>query len=76
MLAETGDTRLELTGAFNFRDLGGYKTKGGNTLRKGLLFRSDDLWRLSDSDILRLRSLKLKAPVNSRRAPPVSDNIA
>ena len=66
MLAETGGTRLELTGAFNFRDLGGYKTKSGDTLQKGLLFRSDDLWRLSDSDILRLKGLGINSVIDLR----------
>ena len=66
MLDETDSARLALNGAFNFRDLGGYKTKDGNTLRKGLLFRSDDLWRLSDSDILQLKDLGINSVIDLR----------
>jgi protein-tyrosine phosphatase len=66
MVVETGGTRLELNGAFNFRDLGGYKTKDDHTLRPGLLFRSDDLWRLSDTDVLRLKELGLKCVIDLR----------
>ena len=66
MLDETGGARLELNGAFNFRDLGGYVTKDRNTLRTGLLFRSDDLWRLDDSDISQLMKLRLKSVIDLR----------
>ena len=72
MVDETGGARLELNGAFNFRDLGGDVTKDGNTLRTGLLFRSDDLWRLSDSDVLRLRELGIKCVVDLRSESEVS----
>ncbi len=66
MVDETGGARLELNGAFNFRDLGGYVTKDGNTLRTGLLFRSDDLWRLDDSDISQMVELHLKSVIDLR----------
>jgi protein-tyrosine phosphatase len=41
---------LELEGASNFRDLGGYVGAGGRTVRWRMVFRSDGLDRLSAGD--------------------------
>jgi len=42
--------QIDLDGCLNFRDLGGYPTGSGRTLRWRLLFRSDSLHRLSEAD--------------------------
>jgi protein-tyrosine phosphatase len=47
--------RVELEGCLNFRDLGGYATSDGRTLRRGLLFRSDALHLLTPGDVARIR---------------------
>lgn len=47
---------LTLTGAPNFRDLGGYATASGATVRRHRLFRSDHLGALRASDISTLNS--------------------
>lgn len=39
---------LQIEGAYNVRDLGGYKTKDGGTTRWGLLYRADGLHGLSE----------------------------
>jgi len=44
----------------NLRDLGGYKTKSGATVAKGLVYRSDQLSGISPRDMERLVNLKLK----------------
>ncbi|CAN7760167.1 tyrosine-protein phosphatase [Paenibacillus sp. LjRoot153] len=38
---------LQVEGAYNLRDLGGYKTKDGRMTRWGVLFRADGLHKLS-----------------------------
>lgn len=43
-----------LSGAFNFRDLGGLPTGPGGSVRPGVLFRSDTLQELTDADVERL----------------------
>lgn len=53
--------RLELHGAVNFRDLGGYSAAGGKQVKWGQLFRSDSLAELSDSDMDRLAALGLRS---------------
>jgi hypothetical protein len=43
---------VALDGCFNFRDLGGYRTRDGRQLRSGRVFRSDGLQRLSAADMM------------------------
>lgn len=57
---------VPLSGAFNFRDLGGYRAADGRTTRWGRLFRSDTLHELTDSDVAVLRSLGLSTVVDLR----------
>ncbi|MBT3319804.1 MAG: tyrosine-protein phosphatase [Clostridia bacterium] len=42
---------VKLEKALNFRDLGGYESSLGGTVKSGKLFRSDSLANLSDADI-------------------------
>jgi protein-tyrosine phosphatase len=46
---------VPLDGCLNFRDLGGYPTRDGRTVRWGQVFRSDALHLLSRRDVARLR---------------------
>lgn len=58
--------RLELAGSFNFRDLGGYETSDGKTLRWRKLFRADALHRLTPEDINQLRDIGLTTVIDLR----------
>lgn len=49
--------RIELEGATNFRDLGGYLGAGGRPIRSGRVFRSDGLHRLTASDHKKFETL-------------------
>jgi protein-tyrosine phosphatase len=49
------ERRIELEGCHNFRDLGGYPTRGGGRLRWRTLFRSDALHHLTPSGLSRFR---------------------
>jgi protein-tyrosine phosphatase len=53
-----------LEGQPNFRDLGGYQTSNGQTLRTGLVFRSGELPRTTDADLETLKDLGVKTVVN------------
>ncbi len=59
---------VELDGVFNFRDLGGYPTEDGRSLRWRTLFRADGLGRLTADDVETLRPIALKTVVDLRRA--------
>ena len=43
--------RVPMSGTANFRDVGGYATVDGTHVRRDVLFRSDDLASLNDSDL-------------------------
>lgn len=45
------ERRIELEGLTNFRDLGGYRTDAGRTVKWRLMFRSDTLASLTDDDV-------------------------
>lgn len=62
----THDRRLELAGSFNFRDLGGYPSAGGKTVRWRKLFRSDALHRLTPEDISRIAEIGLMSVFDLR----------
>ncbi len=66
--AREAHRRLPVDGAANLRDLGGYATRDGRTLRWGALYRSDALADLSDEDVAYLARLKLRRAVDFRSA--------
>ena len=55
---------IDLDGQSNFRDIGGYKTEDGHTLKMGKVYRSGELPKLSESDVEKLRALKVNVVVN------------
>jgi protein-tyrosine phosphatase len=59
---------LNLAGASNFRDLGGYPARAGRSTRWRRLFRSNHLGHLTDADIAMLRELGLKSAFDLRGA--------
>lgn len=68
-LATPARARLTpLTGAVNFRDLGGYRAADGRTVKWGRLHRSDSLAELTDEDVSTLRALGLRSLVDLRHA--------
>ena len=52
----------------NLRDMGGYKTTNGATVAKGLVYRSNQLYNISASDMLLLAELNLKNDFDLRTA--------
>lgn len=60
------ERKVNLQGAFNFRDLGGYKTTDGKTVKWGKLFRGEELGHLTDADIKIVQSMGIKSNVDYR----------
>jgi protein-tyrosine phosphatase len=53
-----------LEGQPNFRDLGGYRTADGRTVKWGEVYRSGELGTLTDGDVGALEALELRTVVN------------
>jgi protein-tyrosine phosphatase len=52
----------------NLRDLGGYKTQDSSIVRRGVLYRSSQLTRISATDMQKIAALKLKNDYDLRTA--------
>jgi protein-tyrosine phosphatase len=63
---DSRERRIELEGAHNFRDLGGYVGADGATVRWGRVYRSDHLGELTDGDLDRLVELRVSVVVDFR----------
>jgi len=58
---------VEFQRLHNFRDLGGYATADGSATKWGVLFRSDNLRKLSESaDVERFRALDVRTVIDLR----------
>lgn len=59
---------VRLDGARNFRDIGGYRTVDGKTVRTGLVYRSNKLSSLTDGDHAKLTAANVTLDVDLRNA--------
>lgn len=60
------ERHLPIQGGYNFRDLGGLKNKDGRFVKWGQIFRSDDLYKLTDNDLAYLSSIPIISVVDFR----------
>jgi protein-tyrosine phosphatase len=65
-MSDSPARHLDLAGASNFRDLGGYSGKDGRTVRWRQIFRSNHLGHLTQADIAVLRPLGLRSAFDFR----------
>ncbi|MFI7524089.1 tyrosine-protein phosphatase [Nocardia salmonicida] len=57
---------IELQGAINVRDLGGFVAADGRSVRPGRLLRGDSLHKLTDADVARLTELGVRTVIDFR----------
>ncbi|EQB08122.1 hypothetical protein L288_08845 [Sphingobium quisquiliarum P25] len=79
------DRALHLPSIANLRDIGGYRTADGRWVKMGLLYRSDQLDRVSDADLSKMSQLGLQLVVDLRtqserarepdRLPPATPSL-
>ncbi len=58
------ERHVVLDGQPNFRDLGGYETVDGSSIKWGEIFRSGELPHLTDEDVAKLEELEIRTVVN------------
>jgi protein-tyrosine phosphatase len=63
---------VDLEGLHNFRDLGGYPTEDGRRVRRGRVYRSDALHRMTRADVPRVRALGLVTVIDLRAPDEVA----
>lgn len=66
MKQKTPSRLLPLAGTYNMRDLGGYKAAGNKQVKWRTLFRSDELSKLTESDLDYLALLPLRTVIDFR----------
>jgi protein-tyrosine phosphatase len=66
MIHRRAGEALGIASVPNLRDLGGYKTRDGSTVAKGLVYRSNQLAPISPSDMKKLAQLGLKTNYDLR----------
>ena len=67
------DRTLPLVGAFNFRDLGGYRTTDGRQVKWRTLFRADGLTNLTPEDLDDLARIDLRTVVDLRTTMEIDE---
>lgn len=72
-IKEASSRSVAMDGVQNLRDLGGYQTKNGSTTRWGKLYRSGELTKLSEWDVLRLNNLRIKTIIDLRSEAEAED---
>src|SRR5580698_979036 len=58
--------QIQLSGAANFRDIGGYRTSEGQRIKRGVIFRSGELSGLTTSDQQLLEPLQIRYEIDLR----------
>ena len=58
------ERHVVLDGQPNFRDLGGYETTDGRTVKWGEVYRSGELPRLNDEDVAKLEEMDIRTVVS------------
>ena len=67
------ETLVPLVGAMNCRDVGGYGTIDGRRVRRGQIFRSDNLATLTDADLDVLSGHRIRAVYDLRYEAEISE---
>jgi protein-tyrosine phosphatase len=75
----TVERRVPFEGIQNFRDLGGYPTVDGRTVRWGEVYRADALHKLTEADLASFRGLGVRTVFDlrgdaERRSSPARSN--
>ena len=66
------ERHVKFEGQANFRDLGGYRTADGRSVKWGVIYRSGQLSQLSDADMAKLKELNIRTVVDLRGTSEVA----
>lgn len=60
-------------GCFNFRDIGGYPSSDGRTVRWGQYFRTGRLDRMTEQDLSKVRALGIATQIDTRKPEEIRE---
>ncbi len=67
MIEDYADRHHRFEGCFNFRDVGGYRTRDGRVVRWGRYYRAGRQDRMTAADLERLRELGISTQIDLRK---------
>ena len=73
MIKDYSERHFAFEGCFNFRDIGGYPTKEGKKIKKGIYFRTGRQDRMSEKDLAELKNLKISTQIDLRKPEEILD---
>ncbi|MEQ8691161.1 MAG: tyrosine-protein phosphatase [Pseudomonadales bacterium] len=73
MIEDYDDRHHKFEGCFNFRDIGGYATEDGRSVKWGLYFRAGRQDRMSEADLERLNLMSIRTQIDLRKPEEVAD---
>jgi len=59
-IKDSATREIKMQGAVNFRDVGGYQTKNGKQVKKGIIYRAAALNNLTPSDLQKIDELEIR----------------
>ena len=65
-IIDSAKRKVNLQGAVNFRDLGGYATIDGHHVKWGKIYRSADMSKLTNEDLIELSNRKISYDIDLR----------
>lgn len=73
MIQDFADRHHPFEGCFNFRDIGGYPTADGRTVRWGHYFRAGRQDRMTERDLEQVKALGIATQIDLRRPDEIRD---
>ena len=73
MIDDYSDRHLPFEGCFNFRDIGGYETSNGRSIRWGKYYRAGRQDRMTSTDIERAKELRIATQIDLRRPDEIRE---
>jgi protein-tyrosine phosphatase len=70
---ENGDRLVPFEASFNCRDIGGYATGDGHRVKRGCVFRSDTLHRLTTADLEHAQELGVRTVIDLRSTDELTE---
>lgn len=73
MINDYADRHHPFQGSFNFRDIGGYPTKDGRSVRWGLYYRAGRQDRMTSEDLKQYQALGVKTQIDLRKPEEINE---